>query len=366
MALRWLEGFETRQSSTYLGRLYTFAGGGSLTFPTGRRHGTAMRGTNNQITTPAMVSMNENVWIVHFAFQKSSATALSTSEPGVVILDSVGSQLQLRIVDAASPDTGGFQVALKRGSTTLATSPVYAWGATPRAWHVFQLKVTIDPTVGTYELRHYDYDGTETTSIAAATNQNTANQGTAGADRMTFLTGSAGSSLCLLDDIVVLDGSGGSLDDFFAAPVVVVGELPNAEGTTNDFLPSSGSDNSALVDDAPTLPDETTEVSSSDVGEVDLYQFSQADLDLLPTSSPPDVHGIMVDVEAEIKNSGTANLRVEVRDGMDQATDTKDLDYTGAIKVSRFTVLQENPTGTPAPWTVADLNTVEIGVKYDS
>jgi hypothetical protein len=146
----------------------------------------------------------------------------------------------------------------------------------------------------------------------------------------------------------------------------VLGELPNGAGNSSEWTPSTAGANYLMVDDIQTSPVETTEVSSSDVDTVDLYQFSQADLDLAPTTTPPDVHGIMVDVEASMKNSGTANLRVEVRDGSNQETDGTDLPFTGSAKVSRPTVLVENPTGTPAPWTIASLNTIELGLRYSS
>jgi hypothetical protein len=270
------------------------------------------------------------------------------------------------MVSAAAPDTSGFAVQILRGATVLATSPVYDYGSTNRAWHVFQLKVTIDPSAGTYELLHYDYDGTETTAIAAATGANTADQGTAGADRFRFATNTVNGVTCALDDIVIMDGTGTTNNDFFAAPVVVLGELPNADGDTIQFTPSSGGSNFALVQDPANSPSQSGEVTSSDVGTVDLYQISAADLALLPTATPPTVYGIMVDVEAEMKNSGTANLRIEVKDGMDQATDTKDLDFEGSAKVSRFAILEENPTGTPAPWTPASLADIQIGIRYNS
>lgn len=368
--LRWIEGFETRGHTEHQKLLYTYVGvdtTGTPTTSTGRRHGTCWNAANSSFTTPALVSMNENVWIVHFAIQKpSTAQAFSSSTPGIIISDSVGSQIELRVVDATSPDTGNFFLQLRRGSTVLATTPIYHAGGGQKAWHVFQLKVTIDPSAGTYELRHYDYNGNMTTAIAAATGANTANQGTAGADRVTFRTGTSSAAELNLDDIVILDGSGASLNDFFSAPVVVLGELPNADGDTTDFTPSSGSVNFQMVDDSGLSAPDSNEVTSSDVGTVDLYGFSQADLDLLPTATPPTVHGIMVDIQAEMKNSGTANLRVEVKDGMDQATDTKDLAFTGSAKVSRFAILVENPTGTPAPWTPADLAAVQLGFRYNS
>ena len=369
MALRWMEGFEVRQSTDYFGRLYgSYAGISSAAqFTTGRRHGLAWEASNSQATTPALVSMNENVWIIHFAMKKPSISqTFSSSQPGFTIRDSVGSQVELRVVDATSPNTGSFFLQVMRGSTVLATSPIYSPGVGAKAWHVFQWKVTIDPSAGTYELLHYDYNGTETTAIAAATGQNTANQGTAGGDRVTWKTGTQTAAEIALDDVVILDGSGSDLNDFFDKPVCVIGELPNGDGDTTDFEPSTAGTNVEMVNDTSISAAETTEVTSPDPGSVDLYQFSQAQLAILPTAVPPTIFGVMVDIEALMKNSGTANLRVEVKDGMDQATDPTDLPFTGSAKASHSVILVENPTGTPGPWTPADLTTIQIGFRYDS
>lgn len=366
MALRWMEGFEVRQHSDYFGRLYTYAGAAISAGITGRRHGSGIRGAVSSWITPALVGAVESTWILQFAIRKPSRSSLSSSTPGFIFRDGSDNQLEVRIVDAASPQSGMFQIQLLRGATVLATSPVYDSGDTARSWHVFQLKVTIDPAAGAYEMKHWDYAGTETTAITAATSQNTAEQGTAGADVLLFRTGTSGAVNIDLDDIVVMDNTGGTNDDFTTDPIVVLGELPTAEGTTNDWTPSSGSDNADLVNDAATSPGESGEVTAAAVDTVDLYDFTQAQLALAPTASPPAVLGVMVDVEAAMKNAGTANLRVEVRDGMDQATDSNDLTFSGTAKQSKHAILEENPTGTPAPWTIADLTSAEIGVRYAS
>lgn len=344
--------------------LYTYAGA-SVTTVAGRLHGNAWSGTNSVLTTPPLVTSNENTWVVHFAWRRSTATTVSGS-PGITISDSGGEQLSLIAVNGAAPNADLWQWELRRGASVLATSPLYSWGSTARAWSVFQLKVTIHPSTGVYELKRFDYDGAETTDIAEATGANTANQGTAGADRVTFAVGTGGASTFQLDDIVILDGTGGALDDYFTNPVVVVGELPNADGNSSDFEPSSGASNYAMVDDLGTSAPGTDEVTSSNISDEDLYEFSAAQLVLLPTASPPTVHGIMIDVQGEMKNSGTANLRAIVRDGADQATDSVDLPFEGSARTSLSTVLPENPTGTPAAWTVADLTTIELGIRYNS
>ncbi len=365
MTLRAMEGFETRQTTSFLGRLYTTTG--TLAgVGTGRRQGTSASGSVLLCISRALVGAVEATWIIQFAFRKTESNAVSTNAPGISIRNSAGVQLEARVVDAATPDAGMFMIQIMRGATVLATSPIYSYGSTPQAWHVFQLKATIHTSMGAYEMKHWDYAGVETTAVAAATGANTANQGTNGADRFSFSLGVGGVSTVELDDIVVMDGSGSVNNNFTADPVVVLGERPSVDGATTDWLPSSGTNHAALVDDAPTSSAESGEVSSSDTGDVDLYTFTTTQLALVPTASPPTPLGVQVDVEANVKNSGTATLRVEVRDGADQATDGTDLDFEGSAKVSEVAVMEQNPTGVPAAWSMADLLSIQFGVRYQA
>lgn len=367
MALRFMEGFEVRQSTDYFERLYaSYTGTTSPTVVSGRLHGSALGQTNMNWKTRALVAAVENVWIIQFACRKPTRASISSGTPGFALYDSAsGIQFEARFVDAGTPDDGMFKVQLLRGATVLATSPVYDSGLTQRAWHLFQLKVTVHPSTGTYELKHWDVDGNVTTSIAGASGANTANQGTAGADQVAFSSGTGGTTIFYLDDIIVMDGSGAANNDFFD-PAVVMGELPSAEGDNIDWQPSSGSNNAALVDDAANSPNETGEVTSPDVGDIDLYTFTSSQLALAPTATPPVVLGVQVNIEASMKNSGTSTLNIEVKNGVDQATDTTNLDFSGSARDSQIAIMEQNPTGVPADWTVADLLSIQLGVNHSA
>lgn len=373
MALRWLEGFETRLHDNYYSRVYaSYAGQTGSIGSVGRRgYGSSLQGLNMQFETRALVGSLQNTWILQFAIQKIDDRTMGANYGTFLFRNASGSggdQLEVRWVEAAAPNAGAFRFELRRGATVLATSRVFGYGNTPRTWWVIQLKVTIrSGTNGSYEMKAWDWQGNVETIFAATTGVNTANVGTDGADRVFFRPNSGGVAEFNLDDIVIMDGTGTVNNDFTSVPILVMGERPNADvGGELDWIPSTGVNHFALVQDAANLPTQTDEVTSDVVGDVDLYGFGQTTLDLAPTAAPPTVLGIMVDVEALMKTSGTRTVRVRFKDGVNQADDATDLVYTDTAKISRLAILEQNPTGTPAPWSVATLKTIEFGPKLNA
>lgn len=365
MALRFMEGWETRRTNIFASRIYGATSGATfadVTIP-GRKRGVALESTNFAMATRALVPSVQNVWIVQVAVLKRSTGAIVGSD--IQIQNSVGEQITMRFVDAGSPDVGAYKVQIVRGATVLATSaatfPVTA--STTRGWITFQLKVTVHPSAGTYEVRAWDWLETSSTVIAGATSQNTANQGTAGADRVRFSLAASGAAMTF-DDMVVMDGTGSVNNDFTSAPILVYGELPASDVAGElDWIPSGGGSQASLVDDPATGDGFTDEITSDIVGDVSLFNFTNAQVALIPSSGTPTILGIMVDVEAQMKTSGTRTVHVQVKDGANQAEDTVDLVFNSTAKVSQYAVIQQNPTGTPAAWTRAVLQTLALGPK---
>jgi hypothetical protein len=359
-----MEGFEHRQTSAYHSRLYTsFAG--ALNTGAGRKHGNAGSGSNVQLLTRALVGSVQNTWIFQFAVLKTDESAI-TNTAVFALYNSVGEQLAVHLLAAPSPDAAAYKIEIRRGATVLATANrLFRPGTNGKGWWVFQLKATVRTgTNGVVELRAWDHLGAQSTVIASTGSLNTANQGTDGADRVFF--GPQGTlSIFRIDDIVVMDSTGSVNNDLTSTPIIVYGERANADVAGElDWIPSTGTNHSVLVDDDPlTGSGDVDEVTSEVVGDVDLYGHSQTQLDLAPTGAPPTVLGIQVDMEGLMKTSGTRTVRARFKDSSNQADDTVDMVYNDTAKASRFTVLEQNPTGTPAAWTLAVLKTIEFGPK---
>ncbi len=353
-----VEGFETRQHATYFSRLYPGGLSSSPGTSTGRRVGSALAATNFGIKTAALVPAVENTWIVCFAIRidDNVISVPGGTTAGVRLHDGVGEQIALVVQPGATHNT--WNIELRRGATVLATTPDYNSGS-QRSWQYFQWKVTVRTgTNGLSELRRWGYNDTVHTVVHNLNTINTANQGTDGADIFEAIAYAGGNIQVALDDIVLMDDTGGINDDFTTDPLLVVGMLPDGDGNSTDWAPSTGSAHWSLVDDPATLPADTEYVSSSTVAEID--QFGFADMDEVDDGST-GIAMVQVVTTAAMLASGSQTLAVSVRSG---GTDTQGSDFTvDSIPLASYReVFDQNPVG-PAAWTKATVEAAQIGAE---
>jgi hypothetical protein len=333
MSLKWCEGFEIHQSMTYLARKYA-VGSGTLSVQTGRLFGSALSFNSGILTTPSLGV--QNTWVVGFGFK------INTSVPTTAITLLSGASEQCKLVPTSSG--GGYVWVLKRGSTTIDTSAtVLDFGV----WYYVELKVTARTgTNGVYELR------IDEVADISGSMVNLANTGSDGVDVVMF---SSASTNVLWDDIYILDDQGGQNDDFLGDSAIR-GILPTAEGATNAWVPSSGTDNAALVDDTATSPNDADYNRGVSPGDIDLYEYANV-TGLL--NGP--IAGIMVTSDMRMEATGTATVRVKVREAAvnyDEATHT-----VNGTSVRGYTQVVENSPDDGLPWEVADIDGMQLGVE---
>jgi hypothetical protein len=134
-------------------------------------------------------------------------------------------------------DSGGTQVSLNfdttggitfyRGNPT--ANPIGASSSVTvgsGVWHYYEAKITISATVGTVELH---VDGVQT---IVATGLNTKGSSTTGISQVEFFA--PGGTAWFFDDIIFNDTTG-AINPGFLGDVKVVGEVPTANGTQNNF-----------------------------------------------------------------------------------------------------------------------------------
>lgn len=358
MSLLWIEGFEARMHSDYQLRLYDERIGGIVTGVSGRKHGLAITATGGNFRPPEpMVPSVQNTWIGQIAIRKDDDADLTGDGAQIVFRDSGGEQCSVVQVDSGEGNAS-FKMEIRRGATVLATSISYHWSANSRGWHVFQFKALIDPTVGTYELKHWDYLNSLTTPLSGS-GANTANQGTAGADRCTFGFGSAGRTQ-RMDDVVIMDGSGSVNNNSTALPIVVHGGDTQSDGTVQDWLPSLGGGHAVEIDDAAFSPLGTDKVTSATVSDIDM--FNLAAFGLIAPTSTPTILGVMPYVEGNMENSGTRTLRARVRNVVTEANGADDMVFNTTSKVAYHEIMETNPV-TAVAWTLANLDADEFGFQ---
>lgn len=160
------------------------------------------------------------------------------------------------------------------------------------------------------------------------------------------------NSFARWDDLYILNVDGSGLVTFLGSPRVYK-LTPTAEGASSDWTPSSGSDNALMVDETPEDGD-TTYVEASVTNDLDLYTLSD-----LP-AGPNTVHGIMISTEARKTTGDPASFQGVVRTG---GSDFNSSSHTLSEAYTGFTELREENPDTSAPWTVAQINALEVGVE---
>lgn len=358
MALRLLEGFETKQvSPTKWDRLYALSGSAG-TVVAGRKAGSAISSSSFQMTSNELVSPDSNTWIIGFGLRKPGGGPLGAgSTVGIQLQNAAGEQCSLVVVDAG---LGNYKLELRRDVTVIATSTGAFQFGNHRSWTYFQLKVTVRTGVnGVYELRSYDYLGASTSEFSGSA-VNLAHQATDGADRIR-ISWSATDGVHL-DDIVVMDSTGANNNDFMTRPAVVLGSLPDADGNQSDWLPSIGNDHFAVVDEPATQASDTDRVTAATIGEIDLFTY--ADFASILASGTA-VIGTQVISSAAMAASGARTLRVRVRESASEAFGDNFV-INDLIVRSFRQLFDQNPTGTPADWTKTTLDAAEFGLEIQA
>ena len=130
--------------------------------------------------------------------------------------------------------------------------------------------------------------------------------------------------------------------------------FPNEDGDSTQWTPLTGSDNYAMVDEAPP-DDDTTYVKAASAGLVDLYGFA-------PVTVPADyaVRAVIPTIYANKSDAGVAStLQIVSSDGAtDEISAEKTLATAYGHVFERFTL---DPDGDA--WTEGTVNAAEFGIK---
>lgn len=240
-------------------------------------------------------------------------------------------------------------LSITRNGTTLGSTPPLVLGG----WNHVEWKTVINNSTGTIDVK---VNGVSVLSLTSQDTQNTANA-SANSVRFGNLSGSFGL-FSDYNDIVIWDGQttdpqgNSDIHDFIGDCGLSWG-LPTGAGTTTQFTPDSGS-NYARVNEA--TPDTTSYVEDSTVGHIDTYAMAD-----LPASAV-SVKSMAVVTYAEKTDVGSRTFCAELR--------TNSANFAGSTSQSLgnsyayyFNNWGQNPSGTPANWTVADINAIESGQK---
>ena len=330
MAVKFVEGFEGHTNSGQLARRYaTFSG--SFSTQTGRTFGNAASPASAQATSKSLG--NADTWILGFGLKMTGHNSqIDDNNNGLYLEDGAAEQFHVGFLSTSGV---GFRVKLFRGGTELATTGDFAFNV----WHYFELKVTINNTTGSYELRR---NGVVEFSD---TNANTAANGNTGADVFAWRFGN-NIAQAHFDDLYLCDDQGGVNDDFLGPQIVEAIEVIG-NGATSDWINDqsgvSDANNYTQVDDAGNLaPDDVGAggtVSSDTNAQRQLFQMG----DLVNVNG--NVTAVVVEAQLAMASAGTRTVKVKIN--TDDAPN--DNFISNQTTFDKFSIMMNiNPTNTNA------------------
>jgi hypothetical protein len=262
------------------------------------------------------------------------------------LMDAGVEQCRIELVD----NTTSFEWKLMRGAVEIDRT---AEAFPANVWHYFEFQVTVRGTTnGAYELRHNEVD------VMSGTGVDLADGGSDGADIHSF-GHSGGGQVIKLDDIYILDSLGAVNNDFLGDSVIV-GLLPIADGNQNDFTPSTGIDNYALVDDPSASPSSSDYVDSDTNTEQDFYDYAN-----LPATGLGAIHAVNVISDAAMETVGNRTLKPKFRAVSTAEADGANFVVQGTTLLSHPVILEIDPV-TSTTWTQSEIDGGEFGIEVVS
>lgn len=351
MSLEFVDGFDHYSSSNMSQKGWVNPTG--TLFSPGRFGGNAWSSFNNGNATRIMPSGSLSSRVIGFALNpggniNSVATGINDF---FRVLDSAGAlstattQLQFGI---SSGQVTVYRGVNGSGGTLLGTS---SGGPTIMAglWYYIEIKVTIDNTAGSVQIRISD--GASSTTILSLSGLDTQNTANATFDTISLLqvTGSPGSNG--YDDLYVCTLAG-SVNNTFLGEVRVQTIYPTSDGHSTQWTPNSGANNFSRVNET-LVDDDTSFVSSATPGQIDTYNHGAL-------VSAGAILGVQTNITARKDDVGSRSIAADVYDG---TTDFVNSNAHGLLSSYQdFTDIYETDPSTGLPWTAANFNARQFGV----
>lgn len=241
---------------------------------------------------------------------------------------------------------------LRRGGTLIDNSAGSVIGSD--TWYHIEFQFKIDDTTGLYELR---LNGTD---VMSDTNVDT-KQGSAGFHDIVSgftiwgINGDDSDDISgefAIDDLYVFDDSGAQNNGFTDENTRVRTVFPTANGTTNDFTPSTGM-NYQTVDDNPISESDYNDGATN--GDIDEYEFD--------TVTENNIYAAMIQVNVAPDvvqgGNGFRTIRGRCRSGA-TIGNGDDVIVTGSRNVNAVFDVDPNLS---AQWTLSNLTAAEFGVE---
>lgn len=352
MALKYFDGFDA-YSVNEVPQIWDAGGDDgfiNIGFGTGRFGGYSLRNNSPGRGVMKVFSSSHATWIIGCAFYWNFFTGGSPGNDVINLIqlrDNTTKHISLKLING---NVGNLFIQHGNGSTLATTTNVPLVIA---RWYYIEFKVTIDDTVGSYEVR---IDGVVHPQLTA-TNVDTRNGGNPSADRVMFsgITTFFTNTDYYMDDIYILDGSGPAPKNDYLGDMNVPAIAPDGNGNSSQFIGSDGNttDNYLLIDELPANSD-TDYVQSDVIGNKDTYTYQ----DLSAVSGT--IYGVMVMPFAKKTDTGARAIRTLARLSGTEIDNGTDINL-GTTYAYYPTIFESKPGG--GDWTITDVNNAEFGHK---
>lgn len=320
MSLVYINGFDYCVDASKIFTLSNY----NVTFPAGRTGNGVSFGGATAFPLPKTYSEI----IVGFAFKRGNTNI------EIIRLKDSANAINITL-DCSSVGILGCKI--RNGAVYYSTG----YALTP-SWCYIEVKTKIHDTSGYVIIR---VDGTEVLNVSnidTCINSSYPN---------IYIIEFTGAPYSVIDDLYVCDTTGTKNNDFLG-DVKVLTLFPQRNGSINNFTPVGDTINYKCVDENP--PDnDTTYVTSSGVGNIDLYGF------YVPVASG-QVLGAKLNVYDRKDDSGTRMIKLlSVFNSLQEESESFSCSDTYIYHSKIF----ENRPTTSDEWSLNDFNTAEFGVK---
>lgn len=305
----------------------------------GRFGGGCIKSTTNAAAGVSAVVARGGTVIVGFSYKHDG---LGGTADSLLTGRGTANEQMFRLEHNASGDLKAFDNPnVQVGST--ATAALAA-----NTWYWIEVKVVLgtDATTGSIEVR---VNGTvvigPVTGIDTFVDANT---------QLVGLYFGGGDGIHWIDDVVIMDGTGPSMNNFIG-PTQIDTFSPNAAGGVTNWTPNTGTQKDAVDDPPNAADDDTTYISSTTAAQE--ARFEIGNLSVTPTT----IHGVQVRTRSRKPDAGNRTYR-----GLINVSSTEALGPTRGASTQfawmRNGVFYTNPA-TSAAWTATGFNSMQAGVE---
>lgn len=243
-----------------------------------------------------------------------------------------GSQFQVSI------NADGSLSVLRAGSTSIGQTAAGVISA--NVWYYLEIEAVISATVGVVNIY------LNSTQVLALSTVNNKGQSAGTIDQLTIFPGQ--NTVSYLADDFYMTSVASKLGECRVETV-----RPTADTAQKDWTPNSGAVNFSRVNEA-TIDGDTSYVSSSTPGQIDLYDF--ADL----SSAPATIHAVQTTIIARKDDAATRTVRSKVK-----SSSTTSNGATTALSTSFASVrdIFVNDPNTSSAWTGSTFNAAQMGME---